>query len=190
MRALGESHPNASFSSCLSSAHFQNCFLHCLLRLRNGCRACSRPCSPGHRAILCAWLVRGAAFVKLVHCSIEQARPACSSWPLLPAASIRFEHEPVGAEERPSTEPAVARCLLHHAMVHERDRTQGEIPHYQASNCPPTQRVSRALVAVMRPRQREIQMQRSSYSDISPPLNTRVFTRPNGSSQAYHCPRL
>jgi hypothetical protein len=31
---------------------------------------------------------------------------------------IRVEHEPVGTEERPSTEPAVARCLLEYAMVH------------------------------------------------------------------------
>jgi hypothetical protein len=34
------------------------------------------------------------------------------------STSIRVEHEPVGTEERPSTEPAAARCLLHHAMVH------------------------------------------------------------------------
>src|SRR5438309_6729065 len=38
--------------------------------------------------------------------------------PRFEAASIRVEHEPIGTEERPSTEPAVARCLLHHAMVH------------------------------------------------------------------------
>jgi hypothetical protein len=64
--------------------------------------------------------VRGAALVKLVHRSIEQARPAGPSWPLLPAPSVRVEHEPVGAEERPSTGPAIARCLLRYAMVHER----------------------------------------------------------------------
>ena len=66
---------------------------------------------------------RGAALVKLVHRSIVQARPACPSWPLLPAPSVRVEHEPVGAEERPSTGPAIARCLLRNAMVHERDPT-------------------------------------------------------------------
>jgi hypothetical protein len=38
--------------------------------------------------------------------------------PRFGSTSIRVEHEPVGAEERPSTEPAVTRCLLHHAMVH------------------------------------------------------------------------
>lgn len=38
--------------------------------------------------------------------------------PRFESTSIRVEHVPVGAEERPSTEPAVARCLLHHVMVH------------------------------------------------------------------------
>jgi hypothetical protein len=38
--------------------------------------------------------VRGAALVKLVHRSIEQARPADSSWPLLPAASIVLNTNP------------------------------------------------------------------------------------------------
>ena len=47
---------------------------------------------------------------------IELARPACSSWPLL--LSARVEHEPVGTQERPPNEPAVARCLLHHVMFH------------------------------------------------------------------------
>jgi hypothetical protein len=35
--------------------------------------------------------------------------------PRLESRSIRVEHESVGTEERPSTEPAVARCLLHHS---------------------------------------------------------------------------
>ncbi len=38
--------------------------------------------------------------------------------PRFESASIRVEHESVGTEERPATEPAVARCLLHRAMVH------------------------------------------------------------------------
>ena len=38
--------------------------------------------------------------------------------PRFESASIRVEHEPVGTGERPSTEPAVARCLLYHVMVH------------------------------------------------------------------------
>jgi len=41
--------------------------------------------------------------------------------PRFESTSIRVEHESVGTEEWSSTEPAVARCLLHHAMVHERD---------------------------------------------------------------------
>jgi hypothetical protein len=38
--------------------------------------------------------------------------------PRFGSTSIRAEHEPAGTEERPSTEPAVARCLLHRVMVH------------------------------------------------------------------------
>jgi hypothetical protein len=38
--------------------------------------------------------------------------------PRFESTSIRVEHESVGTEERPSTEPAVARCLLHLVMVH------------------------------------------------------------------------
>ena len=40
---------------------------------------------------------------------------------IAPRRVIRVEHEPVGAAERPSTEPAAARCLLHHAMFHPCD---------------------------------------------------------------------
>ena len=47
---------------------------------------------------------------------IEQARLACSSWPLL--LPTRVEHEPLGTQERPANEPAVARRLLHYVMVH------------------------------------------------------------------------
>jgi hypothetical protein len=99
------------FSSYLSSAHFQNCFLHCLLRLTNRLGAFSRIAAVlvrrGSSRIMRLIGLRGAALVKLVHRSIEKARPACSSWPLLPAASIRIEHEPVGAKERPSTQLAL-----------------------------------------------------------------------------------
>mgnify|MGYP001799876470 CR=1 FL=1 len=35
---------------------------------------------------------------------------------IAPRRVIRVEHEPVSAAERPSIEPAAARCLLHHAM--------------------------------------------------------------------------
>jgi hypothetical protein len=38
--------------------------------------------------------------------------------PRCEAASLRVEHEPVGTEERPLLGRAVARCLLHHLMVH------------------------------------------------------------------------
>ena len=51
--------------------------------------------------------------------------------PRFESASIRVEHEPVGTEERPLTEPAFARCPLHHVMVHLRDLTQGEMHHFQ-----------------------------------------------------------
>ena len=51
--------------------------------------------------------------------------------PRFKATSLRVEHEPVGSEERPSTEPAVARCLLRHVMVRARDLTQGEMQHFQ-----------------------------------------------------------
>jgi hypothetical protein len=38
--------------------------------------------------------------------------------PRFEAASIRVERELVGTEEGPLNEPAVARCLLDHAVVH------------------------------------------------------------------------
>jgi len=38
--------------------------------------------------------------------------------PRFEATSIRVEHETVDTGERPSNEPAVARCLLHNVMVH------------------------------------------------------------------------
>ena len=51
--------------------------------------------------------------------------------PRFESTSIRVEHEPAGTGERPSTEPAVARCLLHHVMVHSARLTQGEMHHFQ-----------------------------------------------------------
>lgn len=59
--------------------------------------------------------------VKLVHQRIESGEAGMSFLAIAPrfdSASIRVEHEPVGTEERPWTGPAVARCLLQHAMVH------------------------------------------------------------------------
>jgi hypothetical protein len=101
-------------------AHFQNCFLRCLLpvsavnsddrgpslghfaprslfarALRHimpfsaPCRAASC-CSCGQTLAGRPWCRAGEAGPS----PIEQARPACSSWPLL--LSARVEHQPVG----------------------------------------------------------------------------------------------
>jgi hypothetical protein len=103
---------------------------------------------------------------------IEQARPACSSWPLL--LSARVEHEPVGTQERPANEPAVARCLLHHVMVHSARSYIGRNTSFPALKLPSDLAREVAFLAVMRPRQRATGMQRSSYPGVSPPLDIRV----------------
>ena len=59
--------------------------------------------------------------VKLVHQRIESGEAGMFFLAIAPrfeSTSIRVEHESVGTEERPWTEPAAARCLLQHAMVH------------------------------------------------------------------------
>src|SRR5438309_6973873 len=76
--------------------------------------------------------------------------------PRFESASIRVEHEPVDTEERPSTEPAVARCLLHHAMVHSARSCTRRNTSFSALKLPSDPaRDCRVLAAVMQPRNRE-----------------------------------
>jgi len=117
--------------------------------------------------------------------------------PRFEAASIRVEHEPVGTEERPSTEPAVARCLLHHAMVHSARSCTRRNTAFSALKLPsdPARDVAYSQRSCSHASERDPDATVVILGRSSPPLNTRVlrarlFERPNGSSQAHHCSRL
>src|SRR5437879_6478798 len=116
------------------------------------------------------------------------------------APSVRIhvdscKHEPVGTEDWPSTEPAVARCLLCHAMVHSARSCTRRNAAFSALKLPSALAHEVAYSHVMQPRKRERPGCNGRHTwDVSPPLNTRVLRtrmleRPNGSSQARHCPR-
>jgi hypothetical protein len=162
LRASGERHPTASLFFVSFWAHFQNCFLPCLLpvgavdsdhpgacpagsllaavlvrqgaepyyALQRSVPAAASCCSCGQTLAGRPWCRAGEAGPS----PIKQARPACSSWPLL--LSARVEHEPVGTQERPANEPAVARCLLHYVMVHFARSYKGRNTSFPALKLP------------------------------------------------------
>ena len=108
-----------------------------------------------------------------------------------PSVRIRVDsckHEPVGTEDWPSTEPAVARCLLCHAMVHSARSCTRRNAAFSALKLPsalaPEVASSHGHAATQA---REPGCNGRHTWDVSPPLNTRVLRtrlleRPNGSS--------
>src|SRR5712691_9730112 len=117
--------------------------------------------------------------------------------PRFESASIRVEHEPVGTKERPSTEPAVARCLLHHAMVHSARSYTRRNAAFSALQLPSAsaREVAYSYRSCSHASERDPDAKVVLPGRSSSPLNTRVLrTRllelPNGSLRPHHCPRL
>ena len=105
------------------------------------------------------------------------------------SASIRVEHEPGGTEERPLTGPAVARCLLHHAMVHSARSYTRRNAAFSALRLPSAlaREVAYSQRSCSHASERDPEATVVILGRFSPPLNTRalrtrLFERPNGSS--------
>src|SRR4051812_25750400 len=81
------------------------------------------------------------------------------------STSIRVEHEPVGTGERPLTGPAVARCLLQHAMVHSARSYTRRNASFSALKLPsdPAPEVAYSQQILQATQARETRMQRFSY---------------------------
>jgi hypothetical protein len=132
--------------------------------------------------------------VKLVHHSIEQRAAGMFFLAIAPrfeAASLRVEHEPVGTEERPLLGPAVARCLIHHVMVHSARSYTRRNTSFSALKLrsAPARDVAYSQRSCSHESERDPDATVVIPGISSPPLNTRVlctrlFERPNGSSQA------
>jgi hypothetical protein len=113
------------------------------------------------------------------------------------STSIRVEHESVGTEERPSKEPAVARCLHPPrdgslcAILHKEKRifTALKLPSDPAPEVANSQR-SGGQASERDPDEKFVIPGRSSSPLNTAVRRTRLFERPDGSSQAHHCPRL
>jgi hypothetical protein len=116
--------------------------------------------------------------------------------PRFESTSIRVEHEPASTGERPSTEPAVARCLLHHVMVHSARSYTRRNASFSALKLPsaPAPDVAYSQRSCGRGSERNPDATVLVPGMSSPPLNTRVqctrlFEQPNGSSQGSPLPQ-
>jgi hypothetical protein len=84
------------------------------------------------------------------------------------ATSIRVEHDPVGTEERPAAEPAIARCLLHHVMVHSARSYRRRNASFSALKLPsdPAPEVAELATAEQARQARETRLQSSLYLGV------------------------
>jgi hypothetical protein len=118
--------------------------------------------------------------VKLVHHCIEQraaVRFFLAIAPRFEAASLRVEHELGGTEERPLFGPAVARCLLHHVVIHYARSYTRRNAAFSASKLP--SELAREVAYSQRPSSHASERDPEATVVIvgmsSPPSNTRVL---------------